>query len=109
MMLKFPCDLLAQAGFSGECAVILRMGQGRLKAALEKPGAEKRGAARAKALTGLAYMARYQSDLLASQGAAQEAVDIWREVGDKWWLAFTLGRVGGNLLIQGDLIGARRI
>ncbi|MBK7317670.1 protein kinase [Candidatus Villigracilis affinis] len=80
-----------------------------LKAALEKPGAEKRGAARAKALTGLAYMARYQSDLLASQGAAQEAVDIWREVGDKWWLAFTLGRVGGNLLIQGDLIGARRI
>jgi tetratricopeptide (TPR) repeat protein len=80
-----------------------------LKASLDKAGAEHRSAARAKALTGLAYMSRYQGDLLASQNAAQEAVAIWREVGDKWWLAFTLGRVGGNLLIQGDVKGARQI
>jgi len=80
-----------------------------LKAALEKPGAEKRGAARGKALTGLSYMARYLGDLVGSQNAAQEAVAIWREVGDNWWLAFTLGRFGANILIQGDLIEARRI
>lgn len=80
-----------------------------LKAALEKPGAEKHSAERGKALTGLAYMARYQGDLVASQNAAQESVTIWREVGDNWWLAFTLGRVGGNLFLQGDLIEAKRI
>jgi len=80
-----------------------------LKTALEKPGAEERSAVRARALTGMAYMARYQGDLLASTNAALEGVEIWREVGDNWWLAFTLGRLGGNLLIQSNLLGARQI
>ena len=78
-----------------------------LEAALEKPGAEKRSAAQAKALTCLAYAARFQGDLPASQNAAEEARAIWREVGDGWWLAFTLGRIGSNLVIQGDLTGGR--
>lgn len=82
-----------------------------LKAALEKPGREQEqhSAARAKALTTLAYMAVFQGERFVSKNYAEEALAIWREVGDRWWLAFTLSRLGKILVMEGDLNGARAI
>ncbi|HET9911999.1 MAG TPA: tetratricopeptide repeat protein [Anaerolineales bacterium] len=71
-------------------------GRAQLSAALARMDATDRTAARAKVLMQAASLAFVQSDYPAMQPLAEEALSIWRELGEsgKRGLAFTLGRLG---------------
>jgi predicted ATPase/DNA-binding SARP family transcriptional activator len=60
-----------------------------LETALAENPAERRDAARAKALAGLGEIAWDQVDLPTARAAYQQSLDIWRELKDHWWIAFS--------------------
>jgi predicted ATPase/DNA-binding CsgD family transcriptional regulator len=80
---------LAEAGLrlAAACQEFWRLhgyaseGRARSIAALAQPGAQPHTATRARALTNLASLTYLQSDFAAMQKAAEEALSIWRELG----------------------------
>jgi predicted ATPase/DNA-binding SARP family transcriptional activator len=68
----------------------LSEGKRWLETALSENPAEQRDAARAKALCGLGEIAWDQSDMRTARRAYTESLDIWREVKDSWWVAFSV-------------------
>jgi len=71
-------------------------GRARLTAALAQPGAQASTATRARALAHLANLVYQQSDYPAMRSPAEEALTIWRELGQA-------GRSGTALVL--DLLG----
>ncbi len=67
----------------------LSEGRRWIETALAENPAARRDAARAKALAGLGEIAWDQVDLPVARAAYQESLDIWRELKDDWWIAFT--------------------
>jgi predicted ATPase/class 3 adenylate cyclase len=70
---------------------------------------EAKAAPRAKALYGvgrLLFAARIE-EASASRALAEESFRLWRELGDKWWMAMALEQVGFMLMFEGDLQTAR--
>jgi len=67
-----------------------------LSAALARPQAQERTFARAHALTLVANLTYLQSDYPAMRPLAEEALSIWRELGEagKAWTAYTLDLLG---------------
>ena len=82
----------------------LTEGRMRLSAALSKPGAQGRTMTRARALTLLSNHLYLQSDYPAMRPLAEEALSIWRELGDpgKAGAAFTLDLLGELGTEEGD-------
>jgi predicted ATPase/DNA-binding CsgD family transcriptional regulator len=82
----------------------LSEGRMRLSAALARAGAQGRTAAHARALTFLANHIYLQSDYPAMRPVAEQALSIWRELGEegKGWVAFTLDLLGELATEEGD-------
>jgi tetratricopeptide (TPR) repeat protein len=78
-----------------------------LKAALERSDSTERTRTRAKALFGAGYLACFQGDSVAARFSLEEAVAIWREVGEKGGLAVSLAHLAVVALwYTGDLTTA---
>jgi predicted ATPase/DNA-binding CsgD family transcriptional regulator len=82
----------------------LSEGRMHLTTALSSAGAQGRIIARAQALTLIANLAYLQSDYPAMRPMAEEALSIWRELGDegKVEAAFTLDLLGELATAEGD-------
>jgi hypothetical protein len=63
---------------------------------------------RAKALYGTGRL-RFATtfDPKASRAIVEESLHLWREIGDKWWMAVALEHLGFVLLFEGDVQTAR--
>jgi tetratricopeptide (TPR) repeat protein len=72
------------------------LGEGRqhLAGLLALPGAEARTAARAKALRGVGLLASLQGDHQAARALCEESLAIFRELGDKGGVAWSLSYLG---------------
>ncbi|HEX2993911.1 MAG TPA: tetratricopeptide repeat protein, partial [Anaerolineales bacterium] len=83
-------------------------GRTQLSTALARVDAKERTELRAKVLMQAAGFAFVQSDYPAMQPLAEEALSIWRELGEagKRGLAFTLGRLGDMATETGDYVQA---
>jgi hypothetical protein len=57
---------------------------------------------RAKLPFGVALIALHQGDYGAVQSPAEEALDAWRELGDRVWVSYTLYVLGLMALWTGD-------
>jgi predicted ATPase/DNA-binding SARP family transcriptional activator len=66
----------------------LSEGKRWLESALSASPPESRDAARAKALSGLGEIAWNQSDMPTARRSYGEALEIWRELKNSWWIAF---------------------
>jgi predicted ATPase len=83
-------------------------GQRWVEEALAQTPADSRTAARAKALSTIADLVGSHYDVVALQRASNEAMKLWRELGDKWWIVFTQTQVGWAALLSArDLTAAR--
>jgi predicted ATPase/class 3 adenylate cyclase len=71
----------------------LREGRRWLESLLSSPGAAGAGAARGKALNALGGLAYWQGDLAEAAAAYNEAVSIYREIGDELMLGLSLRSV----------------
>ncbi|HSA99772.1 MAG TPA: tetratricopeptide repeat protein [Anaerolineales bacterium] len=82
----------------------LSEGRMHLSAALSRAGAQERNISRAQALTLVANLAYLQSDYPAMRPVAEEALSIWRELGEagKAGAAFTLDLLGELATEEGD-------
>jgi len=87
------------------------LGEGRehLVGMLALPGAEARTAARAKALTCAGCLAGEQGDYGAARALYEEGLPIFRELGDKGGIAWSLQDLGAVAPQQGDLGAARSL
>jgi non-specific serine/threonine protein kinase len=76
----------------------------RLTSALSPDAAQKRTLSRARALTWLANHAYLQSDYPTMRPAAEEALSIWRALGEqgRWGEAYTLDLLGELATEEGD-------
>ncbi|MCI0553219.1 MAG: tetratricopeptide repeat protein [Anaerolineae bacterium] len=85
-------------------------GRLRLSAALSKAGVQERNITRARALTLLANHLYLQSDYPAMHPLVEEALSIWRELGDegKVGAAYTLDLLGELATEEGDYESAPR-
>ena len=63
---------------------------------------------RAKALLGLGTLASVQNDFPAGRAALEESLGLFRELGDKEGMAFTLNTLGIITLEEGDYSGSMR-
>jgi predicted ATPase len=83
-------------------------GRAVLAAALAAPGADvpELASARAQALVGAATLAREQGDHAAASALADEALGIWRALGDPLQEAVTLGVRGAAVATASDYAGA---
>ncbi|MCL4395010.1 MAG: hypothetical protein M1482_09455, partial [Chloroflexi bacterium] len=68
----------------------LSEGRRWLETALALNPAERRDAARAKALAGLGEIAWDQTDIPNARASYGESLEIWRELKNDWWTAFGL-------------------
>ncbi len=70
----------------------------------EQSGTVEQTARRAKALYGAGRL-RFMSllDPHSSRTMGEESLRLWREIGDKWWMAVALEHVGFILNVEGDL------
>ena len=57
---------------------------------------------RAKALSGVGFLAWRQGDLGRAGTALRESLTLWRELGDKWGMAFSLHNLGHVAEVQTD-------
>jgi predicted ATPase/DNA-binding CsgD family transcriptional regulator len=55
---------------------------------------------RARGLVTLGRLMQAQSDLARSSTLFDEAIDRYRQVGDRWWTAFSIGARGQNAMIE---------
>ncbi|HVS12735.1 MAG TPA: hypothetical protein VMV46_02330, partial [Thermoanaerobaculia bacterium] len=83
-----------------------QLSEGRhwLEQALALPGGDGDRAARSRALTGAARLARYQDDFIAGRSWAEEAVALARSGSSERDLAFALNALGLNAQPQSDPI-----
>ena len=72
----------------------LSEGRRWLETALAQSPSATRDAARAKALSGLGEIAWNQSDMLTARRVYAESLEIWRELNDRWWIAFGVLCIG---------------
>jgi len=86
----------------------LSEGRMQLSEALSKSGAQERTIMRARALTALANLEYLQSDYPAMRPVTEEALSIWRELGQegKAGIAFTLDLLGELETEEGDYVRA---
>ncbi len=70
--------------------------------------ADADAARRAKALYGTGrFRFASLSDPAASRTKVEESLRLWRELGDKWWMAVALEHIGFMLTIEGDVQTSR--
>jgi predicted ATPase len=113
---------LDRLGASGETQRALRLagalagfwGMGHLtegRQRLEKllPGDERPTAARAKALSGAALMARQSGDAETARLRAEEALALHRELGNAWGTANAVMMLGLAVADEGDFSRARQL
>ena len=74
-----------------------------LKALLAKTRPELRTPWRAKALMGIEELHFERSEYHAAKTALQEALGIWRELEDGWWISVSLEKSGWHSLYQRDI------
>jgi non-specific serine/threonine protein kinase len=74
-----------------------------LQALLETTGPEMRTRWRAKALSELNILLRDRGEYVAGKAAMQEALGIWRELGDNWWISSALADSGWVSLYERDV------
>jgi predicted ATPase len=86
------------------------LGEGRawLTELLGLPGGSAPSATRAKLLYGVGLLALYQGDYDAAYGPTEEAVHLWRIVGDKVEEAYALYVLGRLEFMRGDEMRGRR-
>ena len=72
----------------------LSEGKRWLETALRESPSGSRDAARAKALCGLGEIAWNQSDMPSARRTYTEALEIWRELKDRWWIGFGVLCIG---------------
>jgi tetratricopeptide (TPR) repeat protein len=91
----------------------LSEGRQRCAAALARPGsaaaAQEHTTARAEALRGAGGLAYRQGDYASAQALLEEALAIFREIGDKAGIANSLGNLGIVAREQGDYSSARSL
>ncbi|MEO7718959.1 MAG: tetratricopeptide repeat protein [Capsulimonas sp.] len=76
-------------------------GREHLRAALERTGAPEATSARAKALTGAGAISYFQGDHTAARAQYEEALDIYRNLGDNLGAASALAGLGNVAGAQG--------
>jgi predicted ATPase/class 3 adenylate cyclase len=86
---------------------LLPEGRRRLESALEM--GERPTAARAKALAGASYAARYSGDPAAARMRAEEALRLYRGLGDRWRLAQAHLWLGLAVADEGEFREALRL
>jgi predicted ATPase/class 3 adenylate cyclase len=64
-------------------------------------------AQRAKALFGVTWPQFVTMNLNKAHKSVEESLRLWRELGDKWWMAVALDHIGFILRVEGDLQTAR--
>ncbi|MGH9166433.1 MAG: ATP-binding protein [Acidimicrobiia bacterium] len=79
----------------------LAEGRGVLEGLLDRPEAAEPTPARAKALAGLAGLLYWQGDSTGSGRRYEEALEIYRGLGDEWNMAETLYGLGAATGMQG--------
>ena len=72
-------------------------------------GAESDTRGRAKALAGIGFLLHQQGDLGAARTAYDESLRLWRDVGDRWWIALVLDWKGWVALYEGDTAATRSV
>jgi tetratricopeptide (TPR) repeat protein len=77
-------------------------GQEHLKRALERAGAQGAGAARAKALNRAGDMAYSQGDYASARALLEESLSLYREMGNRVGIVWSLIVLGRVVLDQGD-------
>jgi predicted ATPase/class 3 adenylate cyclase len=85
----------------------LSEGRTYLDQVLSRRGAEERTKARARALYAAGLLAWWQGDFTQARLIAEEALAIFREIGDKRGVAMSLYGLGVNATTQGDYSTAR--
>jgi DNA-binding CsgD family transcriptional regulator/tetratricopeptide (TPR) repeat protein len=83
-------------------------GRAWLAELLALPGGPARPATRAKLLFGLALLALHLGDYAAVQAPAEEALAVWRALGDRVWMAYALYVLGLLERWRGDRAQGRR-
>ena len=66
-------------------------------------------AQRAKALLGVTWPQFATLNLADAHRTIEESLRLWRELGDKWWMAVTLEHLGFILTVEGDLQSSTRL
>jgi tetratricopeptide (TPR) repeat protein len=106
----------ALATFWGARGFILE-GHRWLQAALDRPAAlpepdgealRQRQAARAKGLMGISQMSYGSGDYRSGLDASQEALRLYRELGDWFNIGFALGYIGNMAAFQNDMVLAEQ-
>lgn len=82
---------------------LLRTGGDRLEALLALPGAQERGAVRARALHGAGTIFAERADFPRAKRYLEEALAIWRDLGDQRGLATSLNSLSWASLLDGDV------
>jgi non-specific serine/threonine protein kinase len=84
-------------------------GRAMCRRLLAHPLAPAEGAARAAVLTVAGDLAHRQGDTAEARVRHEEALAIWRRLGDRAGIAVSLGMLGNIALAQGDYPGARAL
>ncbi len=84
-------------------------GRTHLERALARPTTQAQTAVRAEALNGAGLLARYQGDYTAAQMQFEEALALFRELGDQRGIAAALNNLGIAAYYQSDYRTARRL
>src|SRR5262249_18310406 len=82
-------------------------GRERLRALLALPGASEPTPERAKALQAASNLALEQADYTAVRLFRDESLAIWRKLGNKTYIAWTLRELGALADCQGDYTAAQ--
>jgi predicted ATPase len=88
-----------------------RLGEGRerLRALLALPGPSVAIPVRATALGAAAGLAAHQRDHVAARSLYEDALALWRELGDDLLIAWTLSSLAWNARQRGDMVTARSL
>lgn len=87
----------------------LTEGRRRLSAVLQLPNASARTTPRADALLGAGGLAYQQDDFAAAHGLFEEALAVWRTVGDKEGIEAALGNLANVATLLGDHAAAQAL
>ncbi len=87
----------------------VREGRTWLEEMLARTGSTERSAARGRALWGAGLLAWAEGDYEASSFHAEESLSIWREAGDKRFIAYAEWLLGLVRLSQGNTVVARSL
>ncbi len=87
----------------------LQEGRTWLEALLARSASSDRSFVRGRALFGAGVLAIFEGDFAAAAPQAEEALSVFREVGDKHWMAYAGFMLGLVREYQGDIEAARSL